>query len=298
VQTRKPHLLVDVFQQPGSNDCVKVRHHVLKHHVDVAIVVRLHHVGHQDNVLVAGKLLQKHDFSERPLCICRILERVKNLLDGHKFLRLLVNGLPDDSWRVVAASVRVSPAINPQQEKSLQKELAYRTPRVQSFGATRTFGAPACPRPRSDLRHSWRREKRGLGANVCAFGTTTSASVSKCPENPSKIPFGRGSKKNRGLFLKASLFFLALSFCGRLFPLVGAAQVGQRKKEGRRKEGGSPSLLIAKGSNATQSSVRVPPRLLRGPGRCGDWSASFWFHAFLWLNTSEVLRGKPSWGAT
>ena len=71
--------------------------HVLEHKVNVSVVVSLENVAQSDNVVVPGHFLEVHNLTERPLCICRILEGVEDFLQRNHFLRALVDGLPHNS---------------------------------------------------------------------------------------------------------------------------------------------------------------------------------------------------------
>lgn len=50
-----------------------------------------------DNILVVVDLLQKHNFAKRSLCICSVLERVKDFFHGYNITGLLVHRFPNYS---------------------------------------------------------------------------------------------------------------------------------------------------------------------------------------------------------
>lgn len=73
------------------------RTHILKRQVNVAIVLRLVHIQHANDVLMSAQLLQELDLAERALRIRRILERIENLLQCDGIARLAIDRLPYDS---------------------------------------------------------------------------------------------------------------------------------------------------------------------------------------------------------
>ena len=90
-------LLVDVFEDIGSDNSMQVSIHEVEDEVDIAIVLRANHILKPNNVLVTRQLLQKDDFTERALRICCILESVEILLQSDNLLGTLVNCLPDNT---------------------------------------------------------------------------------------------------------------------------------------------------------------------------------------------------------
>ena len=90
-------LLVDVFEDVGSDNSMQVSIHEIEDEVDIAIVLRANHILKPNNVLVTRQLLQKDDFTERALRICCILESVEILLQSDNLLGTLVNCLPDNT---------------------------------------------------------------------------------------------------------------------------------------------------------------------------------------------------------
>ena len=94
-------LLVDLLQDVGADDRVQVRLHVLEDQVDVAVIVRFEHVLELHDVLVVAHLLQEDDLAEGALGVRRVLKRVKDLLQRHHILRLLIVRLPHDAIRAL-----------------------------------------------------------------------------------------------------------------------------------------------------------------------------------------------------
>jgi len=95
-------LLVDIFENVGTDHCVQVSVHEVENKIDVAIVLSSDYVLKTDNVLVTGQLLQEDNLSESTLRISCVLESIKILLDRHNLLCSLVDCLPDNSIRSLA----------------------------------------------------------------------------------------------------------------------------------------------------------------------------------------------------
>ena len=92
-------LLVHRLEDVGADDGVEVGLHVVEDEVDVLVVLRLQHVLQPDDVLVPRQPLQVHDLAEGALCVGRVLEGVKDLLQRDDPLGLLVDRLEDDGVR-------------------------------------------------------------------------------------------------------------------------------------------------------------------------------------------------------
>lgn len=90
-------LLVDVFEDVGSDDRMQVSIHEVEDEVDIAVIFSSNHILQPDNVLVACQLLQKDNLAKYPLGISRVLESVKVLLESDNLFGSLVDGLPDDT---------------------------------------------------------------------------------------------------------------------------------------------------------------------------------------------------------
>lgn len=73
-------LLVYFFQDVCADDCVQVGLHLVEHAVDVLVIFSTDHIQETDDILVPVELLQEHDFSVGPLCVCSILEGIKYFL--------------------------------------------------------------------------------------------------------------------------------------------------------------------------------------------------------------------------
>ena len=87
------------FSKAAHRKCYRLTH-VLKHQVDVTVIVGLQHVAKTDDVVVARHLLQVHDLAEGALRIGGILEGVEDFLQGHHLLGALVDGFPHDTVRL------------------------------------------------------------------------------------------------------------------------------------------------------------------------------------------------------
>jgi hypothetical protein len=95
-------LLVDVFENVGTDYGVQVGVHEVEHQVDVAVVFRPDHVLEADDVLVSRQLLEEDDLSEGTLGVGGVLECIEVLLESDDFLGSFVNGLPDDTVGTLA----------------------------------------------------------------------------------------------------------------------------------------------------------------------------------------------------
>lgn len=92
--------LMNILQYSCTDHMVQIRVHEFKYQVNIAVVVRFEHIEQFHNVLMAGKLLQEDDFSERALRICRILERIEYFFHRHHLLGLLIQCFPDNAIRL------------------------------------------------------------------------------------------------------------------------------------------------------------------------------------------------------
>ena len=73
-------LLVNVLEDVGSNDSMKISIHEIEDEVYISIVFSSYNILQANNVLVARQLLQEDDFPECTLSICCVLECIKVLL--------------------------------------------------------------------------------------------------------------------------------------------------------------------------------------------------------------------------
>ena len=92
-------LLVDIFEDVGTDDSVKISVHEVEDEVDISVVFCADYVLQANNVLVASQLLQEDDLAERALRVSSVLESVEVLLEGDDLLGALVDGLPHDTVR-------------------------------------------------------------------------------------------------------------------------------------------------------------------------------------------------------
>ena len=92
-------LLVDIFEDVGTDDSVKISVHEVEDEVNVTIVFSADYVLKANNVLVTSQLLQEDDLAERALRISGVLESVEVLLEGDNLFGALVDGLPHDTVR-------------------------------------------------------------------------------------------------------------------------------------------------------------------------------------------------------
>ena len=88
-------LFVNVFEDIGADYSMQVCVHEIKHKVNIAVILCANYILEADNVLMARQLLQKDDFAEGTLCVGRILEGIKVLLESDNILGAFVNSLPD-----------------------------------------------------------------------------------------------------------------------------------------------------------------------------------------------------------
>ena len=95
-------LLVHLFQDLCSDRGVQVCVHVVKDHVQIAVIVRLEHMQQPDNILVRMQHAANLHLAVRALRVRRVLEGVEALLQSHLLLGLAVCGLPDDAVRALA----------------------------------------------------------------------------------------------------------------------------------------------------------------------------------------------------
>ena len=95
-------LLVNVLEDVGSDDGVKIRVHEIEYQVDIPVVLSSDYVLKADDVLVAIELLEENNLAERALCVSGVLESVKVLFKGYDFFCSLVNSLPYDTVSTLA----------------------------------------------------------------------------------------------------------------------------------------------------------------------------------------------------
>lgn len=90
-------LLVHFLQNAGSDDCMQIGLHVLKHQVNISIIFCLVHVGQLYYILMV-QFIQKHDLSEGSLCVGGVLKCIEYFFQSHRsILAPLIEGLPYDS---------------------------------------------------------------------------------------------------------------------------------------------------------------------------------------------------------
>lgn len=92
-------LLVDIFEDVGTDDSVKISVHEVEDEVNVTIVFSADYVLKANNVLVTSQLLQEDDLAERALRVSGVLESVEVLFKGDNLFGALVDGLPHDTVR-------------------------------------------------------------------------------------------------------------------------------------------------------------------------------------------------------
>jgi len=95
-------LLVDIFQNVGSDDGVQVGVHEVEHEVDISIVLSSDYVLQPYNVFVTIKFLQENNLSEGTLGISRVLEGVEVLLESDDLLSSFVDCFPDNTVGTLA----------------------------------------------------------------------------------------------------------------------------------------------------------------------------------------------------
>lgn len=101
-------LLVNIFQDIGSDHCVQVGVHKVEYQVDVAIILGSHHILQSNNVFVAGQFLQEDDLTEGALGVCCVLEGIEVLFERHNLLGPLVNSFPHDTVSSLAYRIVIT----------------------------------------------------------------------------------------------------------------------------------------------------------------------------------------------
>lgn len=81
---------------------MEVRLHVVKHHVDILIVLRFNDIQQSYDILMPVEFLQEHDLPEGPLGIGCIVKGVEDLFNRDHLFIFLIDGLPDDPIRALA----------------------------------------------------------------------------------------------------------------------------------------------------------------------------------------------------
>ena len=71
--------------------------HEVKHEVNISVIFGSNHILKSDYIFMSIQLLEKHNFSEGPLRVCRVLKGIKVLLERDDLLSPLVYGLPHDT---------------------------------------------------------------------------------------------------------------------------------------------------------------------------------------------------------
>ncbi len=90
-------LLVDVLEDIGADNCVKIRVHKVEDQIDVPIVLGANDILQADDILMTGQLLQEDNLSKSTLGIRCVLEGIEVLLERHYILGLLVDSFPHDT---------------------------------------------------------------------------------------------------------------------------------------------------------------------------------------------------------
>lgn len=76
------------------------RTHVVKHEIDIAVVLSTNNVKKTNHVLVAGKLLQIHDLTKGALRIGGVTKGIETFFERHHLPRPLVCRLPYNAVRL------------------------------------------------------------------------------------------------------------------------------------------------------------------------------------------------------
>jgi len=79
-------LLVDVFENVGSDDCMQICVHKIKDKIDIAVILSPNHILESNYVLVPSQLLQEDNLTESSLRVSRVLESIKVLLQSDNLL--------------------------------------------------------------------------------------------------------------------------------------------------------------------------------------------------------------------
>ncbi len=90
-------LLVDIFEDVGTDNCMKIRVHKVEDQINISIVLGANYILQSDDVLMPRQLLQKDNLSKSTLGIRCILKGIKVFLERHNVLGLLINGFPHDT---------------------------------------------------------------------------------------------------------------------------------------------------------------------------------------------------------
>ena len=78
-------LLVDIFEDVGTDYCVKIGIHEVEDKIDITVVFSANDILQSNDVLVTRKLLQENNLAERSLSISSILEGIEIFLERYNF---------------------------------------------------------------------------------------------------------------------------------------------------------------------------------------------------------------------
>ena len=90
-------LLVDIFEDVGTDYCVKIGIHEVEDKIDITVVFSANDILQSNDVLVTRKLLQENNLAERSLSISSILEGIEIFLERYNFFCPFIDGLPDNT---------------------------------------------------------------------------------------------------------------------------------------------------------------------------------------------------------
>ena len=79
-------LLVDVFENVSSDDCMQICVHKIKDKIDITVILSPNHILESNYVLVPSQLLQEDNLTESSLRVSRVLESIKVLLQSDNLL--------------------------------------------------------------------------------------------------------------------------------------------------------------------------------------------------------------------
>ena len=79
-------LLVDVFENVGSDNRMQICVHKIKDKIDIAVILSPNHILESNYVLVPSQLLQEDNLTESSLRVSRVLESIKVLLQSDNLL--------------------------------------------------------------------------------------------------------------------------------------------------------------------------------------------------------------------
>ena len=130
---------MDVLEDVGSDNGVKICIHKIEDKIDITVVFGSNDILQSNDIFMTAEFLQEYNLAERSLRIGSILESIKVFLNGNNFFGPLIDGFPD--YTVCSLSWKKNSTKSPQvrSRKQDQSSVAVAPFTYLAFAIFRTF---------------------------------------------------------------------------------------------------------------------------------------------------------------